>query len=285
MIEIVECPRDAMQGLNSFIPSSEKAAYLQSLLNCNFSYLDFGSFVSERAVPQMKDTAEVLTQLNLERTKTKLLAIVANLRGAQRAAEFEAISVLGFPFSLSEIFQMRNTNRSQAEAFEEIQRIAEVVAFSGKKLVVYFSMGFGNPYGSPWSLDQISFWIDRFEGLAIDCFSLSDTMGNATPERIHEVFSYVLSTHSKYKFGAHLHARADQWEMNLDAAYTAGCRRFDGAIQGFGGCPMASDYLVGNLPTEKLISYLTTQKAAINIDVHGFEVAYNKAKNLFSKYT
>ncbi len=285
MIEIVECPRDAMQGLHTFIPTSEKVAYLQSLLNCNFSYLDFGSFVSERAVPQMKDTAEVLGLLDLERTRTQLLAIVANLRGAQSASEFENISVLGFPFSLSEIFQMRNTNRSQEEAFDEIQRIAEVAAVSDKKLVIYFSMGFGNPYGTPWGLDQISYWIHRFEGLAIDCFSLSDTMGNATPERIHEVFSYVLTEHNELNFGAHLHTRPDQWKSNLDAAYKAGCRRFDGAIQGFGGCPMASDHLVGNLPTEKLISYLTTQKAPINIDIHGFEVAYNKAKNLFSRYT
>ena len=285
MIEIVECPRDAMQGLQTFIPTSEKAAYLQSLLNCNFSYLDFGSFVSDRAVPQMKDTAEVLELLDLEQTRTELLAIVANLRGAQRASEFETIKVLGFPFSLSEIFQMRNTNRSQEEAFDEIQRIAEVADRSGKKLVIYFSMGFGNPYGTPWGLDQISYWINRFEGLTIDCFSLSDTMGNATPERIHQVFSYVLKEHSELNFGAHLHTRLDQWKSNLEAAYKAGCRRFDGAIQGFGGCPMASDHLVGNLPTEKLISYLTAQKAPINIDIHGFEVAYNKAKNLFSRYT
>ena len=180
---------------------------------------------------------------------------------------------------------MRNTNRSQEEAFGEIQRIAEVAAVSDKKLVIYFSMGFGNPYGTPWGLDQISYWINRFEGLAVDCFSLSDTMGNATPERIHEVFSYVLTNHNQLNFGAHLHTRPDQWKSNLDAAYKAGCRRFDGAIQGFGGCPMASDHLVGNLPTEKLISYLTAQKAPINIDIHGFEVAYNKAKNLFSRYT
>lgn len=281
MIQIVECPRDAMQGLTRFIPTIDKANYLQALLNCNFSYLDFGSFVSERAVPQMRDTAEVLELLDLSRTSTRLLAIIANLRGAERACEFEQIDTLGFPFSLSEIFQMRNTNKSQEEAFEQICRIAEHAGRNGKKLVLYFSMGFGNPYGSPWNLDQIGYWIDRFKSIDVACFSLSDTMGNATPERISEVFNYVFTHFSHYSFGAHLHTRPDTWRINLEAAYNAGCKRFDGALMGFGGCPMASDHLIGNLPTEKLISYLTERKAPIEIDIHGFEVAYNKAKALF----
>lgn len=281
MIQIVECPRDAMQGLARFIPTIDKASYLQALLNCNFSYLDFGSFVSERAVPQMRDTAEVLELLDLSRTSTRLLAIIANLRGAERACEFEQIDTLGFPFSLSEIFQMRNTNKSQEEAYEQICRIAEHAGRNDKKLVLYFSMGFGNPYGSPWNLDQIGYWIDRFKSIDVSCFSLSDTMGNATPERISEVFNYVFTHFSHYSFGAHLHTRPDTWRTNLEAAYNAGCKRFDGALMGFGGCPMASDHLIGNLPTEKLISYLTERKAPIEIDIHGFEVAYNKAKALF----
>lgn len=285
MVSLVECPRDAMQGIKTLIPTSEKIAYLQQLLSCDFDYLDFGSFVSSKAVPQMADTNEVLNGLDLSVSKTRLLAIVANYRGAEHALDAQFIDVLGFPFSLSEIFQMRNTHTSREEAFTVLERIHNACQRRSKELVVYVSMGFGNPYGEVWNLEVLLHWVERLAAIGIRTLSLSDTYASANPERIHEVFSMVSRLGDLgLIFGAHLHARPDQWKAHVEAAYLAGCRRFDGAIQGFGGCPMATDGLVGNIPTEKLISFLTAQKEEFNLNHASFEVAYNHAKRLFSAY-
>ena len=285
MISLVECPRDAMQGIKTFIPTAEKIAYVQQLLQCNFDYLDFGSFVSPKAVPQMADTAEVLSALDTSVSKTKLLAIVANQRGAAEALSFEAIDVLGFPFSLSEIFQMRNTHKSRNQAFDEIKAIQLACSRASKELVVYLSMAFGNPYGEPWSLDLVRHWITQFHRIGVKTLSLSDTTASADAKRISEVFGVASDWAAKgVSFGAHLHARPDQWRPHVEAAYEAGCRRFDSAIQGFGGCPMAADGLVGNIATEKLISFLTEKKEPLPIRMPSLEVAYNHAKRVFSKY-
>ena len=285
MVSLVECPRDAMQGIKTLIPTHVKIAYLQQLLSCNFDYLDFGSFVSPKAVPQMADTKQVLEGLDRSVSTTRLLAIVANYQGAQNALESQSIDVLGFPFSLSEIFQMRNTHSSREEAFTVLERIHNACQRKSKELVVYVSMGFGNPYGEVWSLEVLMHWVERLAAIGIRTLSLSDTAASANAKRIREVFSTVSSLGGEgLTFGAHLHARPDQWRDHVEAAYAAGCRRFDGAIQGFGGCPMATDGLVGNIPTEKLISYLTAQKEEFNLNHASFEVAYNHAKRLFSAY-
>ncbi len=285
MVSLVECPRDAMQGIKTLIPTHQKIAYLQQLLSCNFDYLDFGSYVSPKAVPQMADTNEVLSGLDLSVSKTRLLAIVANYRGAEHALDAQYIDVLGFPFSLSEIFQMRNTHASREEAFAVLEGIHNACQRRSKELVVYVSMGFGNPYGEVWNLEVLMYWVERLAAIGIRTLSLSDTTASANAERIHEVFSTVSHLgDSGLLFGAHLHAPPDQWKTHVEAAYLAGCRRFDGAIQGFGGCPMATDGLVGNIPTEKLISFLTVQKEEFNLNHASFEVAYNHAKRLFSAY-
>ena len=285
MVSLVECPRDAMQGIKTLIPTHVKTAYLQQLLSCNFDYLDFGSFVSPKAVPQMADTKQVLEGLDRSVSTTRLLAIVANYQGAQNALESQSIDILGFPFSLSEIFQMRNTHSSREEAFAVLERIHNACQRKSKELVVYVSMGFGNPYGEVWSLEVLMHWVERLAAIGIRTLSLSDTAASANAKRIREVFSTVSSLGGEgLTFGAHLHARPDQWRGHVEAAYESGCRRFDGAIQGFGGCPMATDGLVGNIPTEKLISFLTTQKEEFNLNHASFEVAYNHAKRLFSAY-
>jgi hydroxymethylglutaryl-CoA lyase len=286
MIRLVECPRDAMQGIKTFIPTAEKIAYMQQLLCCNFDYLDCGSFVSPKAVPQMADSAEVLKALDTTVSNTKLLVIIANQRGATEALTHKAIDVLGFPFSLSEIFQMRNTHKSRKQAFDEIKAIQEKCIQASKELVVYLSMAFGNPYGEPWSTELVCYWVDQLHRIGIKTLSLSDTTANADAFRISEVFHAVSEWSFKgVYFGAHFHARTDQWRPNIEAAYLAGCRRFDSAMQGFGGCPMASDRLVGNIPTEKLVSFLTEHKEPLKIHLGSFEVAYNHAKRLFSAYT
>jgi hydroxymethylglutaryl-CoA lyase len=285
MVSLVECPRDAMQGIKTLIPTPEKIAYLQQLLSCDFDYLDFGSFVSPKAVPQMADTNEVLNGLDLSVSKTRLLAIVANYRGAEQALDAQYMDVLGFPVSLSELVQWRNTQPSREEAFAVLERIHNACQRRSKESVVYVSMGFGNPYGEVWNLEVLVYWVERLAAIGIRTLSLSDTTASANPEGIHEVFSMVSRLgDSGLIFGAHLHARPDQWKAHVEAAYLAGCRRFDSAIQGFGGCPMATDGLVGNIPTEKLVSFLTAQKEEFNLNHAAFEVAYNHAKRLFSTY-
>ena len=281
-IKIIECPRDAMQGIKPFIPTSQKVQYLQSLLRVGFDTLDFGSFVSPKAIPQMQDTAEVLSHLDLSKTRTKLLAIVANVRGAKAAAAFDEIEFLGFPFSISENFQMRNTHKTINESEEILKDILQVADQYHKKVVVYLSMAFGNPYGDPWDVDIVAGWTERLHKMGIQILSLSDTVGTSNASSIAYLFSNLIPAYSSVEFGAHLHTHPASWHEKVEAAFEAGCMRFDGAIQGFGGCPMAKDELTGNMPTEKLLSYFTTQKIQTNLDVLAFESAHNAASALFS---
>ena len=282
--KIVECPRDAMQGIQSFIPTAEKVKYLQFLLQVGFHSLDFGSFVSHRAVPQMRDTAKVLDQLDLSDTKTKLLAIVANLRGAETALCFEQTEYIGFPFSISENFQMRNTHKTISESLHTLEQIKELTDKCNKTLVVYLSMGFGNPYGDPWSIDVVSKWVERLAQMEIEIISLSDTVGQAASEDINFLYSTLIPAFSSIEFGAHFHTHPNKGYEKLKAAFDAGCRRFDGAIYGFGGCPMASDALVGNMPTEKVITFLNERGIDTGLCMTSFESAMNKTKELFSTY-
>ncbi|MBU2938959.1 hydroxymethylglutaryl-CoA lyase [Lacinutrix sp. C3R15] len=282
-VKVIECPRDAMQGIKQFIPTEQKIQYIQSLLRVGFDTIDFGSFVSPKAIPQMVDTAEVLAQLDLSTTKSKLLAIVANLRGAEAACQHPEIDYLGYPFSISENFQMRNTHKTIAQSVLLLQNILEVAHKHNKEVVVYISMGFGNPYGDPWNVDIVGEWTERLSKMGVKILSLSDTVGTSNPENIDYLFSNLIPQYSKIEFGAHLHTTPTTWFEKVDAAYKAGCRRFDGAIQGFGGCPMAKDELTGNMPTEKVLSYLTTKKAH-DLSAMSFESAYNEATKIFSKY-
>jgi len=283
-IKIVECPRDAMQGIKQWIPSEIKLDYLQSVLSVGFDVVDFGSFVSKRAIPQMSDSAYIIDQLDLSNTTSKLLAIVANERGAFEACSHSSLSFLGFPFSISEIFQMRNTNKSISESFEELKKIKTISEKYSKNLVVYLSMGFGNPYGEPWNYEIVEKWIDKLSDLKIQVISLSDTIGTAVPDDIFNIFSNIIPRYTQVEFGAHFHTRPDDWFKKIDSAYRAGCKRFDGAIQGFGGCPMAKDELTGNLPTEKLISYFNTLNKKTSINSLNFESCYNHALRLFNDF-
>jgi hydroxymethylglutaryl-CoA lyase len=284
-IKIIECPRDAMQGIKTFIPTELKANYIQSLLRVGFDTLDFGSFVSPKAIPQMRDTKEVLDKLDLSCTRTKLLSIVANLRGAEMACSIDSIDYLGFPFSISENFQMRNTHKTISESEIVLKDILEITQKSNKKLVVYMSMAFGNPYGDPWDVDIVGEWADRLQSMGVEILSLSDTIGSSKPESISYLFSNLIPKFPHIEFGAHLHTHPNSWYEKLNAAYKAGCYRFDGAIQGFGGCPMASDSLTGNMPTEKIISYFNSENIDTQIDVLPFESAHNSASKLFSNFS
>ncbi|MGC1515095.1 MAG: hydroxymethylglutaryl-CoA lyase [Maribacter sp.] len=283
-VKIIECPRDAMQGIKQFIPTAEKARYLQSLLGCGFDTLDFGSFVSPKAIPQMVDTAAVLGMLDRSRTSTKLLAIVANLRGAKDAAAYSEIDYLGFPFSISENFQMRNTHKTIAESVESLHEIFNIADAANKEVVTYISMGFGNPYGDPWNVDIVGEWTEKLAAMGAKILSLSDTVGTSDPDTIKYLFANLIPAYPNIEFGAHLHTTPTKWHEKVDAAYTSGCFRFDGAIQGFGGCPMAKDELTGNMPTEKMLSYFTAEKANTGVNAMVFEAAYNKATELFSGY-
>ncbi|SMC60896.1 hydroxymethylglutaryl-CoA lyase [Cellulophaga tyrosinoxydans] len=283
-VKIIECPRDAMQGIKTFIPSAQKVKYIQSLLGCGFDTIDIGSFVSPKAIPQMADTAEVLSQLDLSKTKSKLLGIVANVRGAEDAVVQEKIDFLGYPFSISENFQMRNTHKTIAESVDTLKEILEISDKANKRVVTYISMGFGNPYGDPWNVEIVGEWTEKLAAMGVDILSLSDTVGTSTPEEITYLFSNLIPKYPHIEFGAHLHTTPTKWHEKIDAAYKSGCRRFDGAIQGFGGCPMAKDDLTGNMPTEKILSYFTSEKADTNVNWMVFEAAFNKATDLFSVY-
>jgi len=283
-IKIIECPRDAMQGIKAFIPTERKVAYLQSLLRVGFDTLDFGSFVSPKAIPQMVDTAEVLAQLDLSQTKSKLLAIIANTKGAELASVHKEIQYLGFPFSISENFQMRNTHKTIAESLVTLQEILEIASTSNKEVVAYLSMGFGNPYGDPWNVDIVGEWTEKLATMGVKILSLSDTVGSSTPEVIEYLFSSLIPKYPSVEFGAHLHTTPDKWFEKVNAAYKAGCLRFDGAIQGFGGCPMAKDDLTGNMPTEKLLSYFTAEKQNTSTSPMSFESAYNEATKIFTEF-
>jgi hydroxymethylglutaryl-CoA lyase len=253
------------------------------LLRVGFDTIDFGSFVSPKAIPQMVDTAEVLAQLDLSKTESKLLAIIANTRGAADASVHKEIEYLGFPFSISENFQMRNTHKTIAQSVVTLSEILEIADKSHKEVVVYISMGFGNPYGDPWNVDIVGEWTERLSKMGVKILSLSDTIGSSDPENISYLFSNLIPAYSNIEFGAHLHTTPTTWFEKIDAAYQAGCRRFDGAIQGFGGCPMAKDDLTGNMPTEKMLSYFT-QKKAHNLNAMCFESSYNEATKIFSAY-
>ena len=283
-VKIIECPRDAMQGIKTFIPTAHKVKYIQSLLRVGFDTIDFGSLVSPKAIPQMQDTAAVLAQLDLSLTMSKLLAIVANVRGAKSAVAFKEIDYLGFPFSISENFQMRNTHKTIAQSVEVLKEILDTAHQNDKELVVYLSMAFGNPYGDPWNVDIVGEWTYKLQKMGVKILSLSDTIGSSSRSTISYLFSQLIPAYPSVEFGAHLHTHPSTWYDKVDAAYTAGCLRFDGAIQGFGGCPMAKDELTGNMPTEKLISYCTAQKAENSLDVLAYESAHNEASKLFSKY-
>lgn len=266
-MKLIECPRDAIQGLYHFIPTEKKINYINLLLESNlFDTIDFGSFVSPKAIPQMADTAEVVRGLDLSKSNAKLLAIIANERGATEASQFEQISYLGYPFSISETFQLRNTNATIAESLERVKAIQEISEKFDKQLVIYISMGFGNPYGDEWNAEIAIKWVDELQKLGIKIFSLSDTVGVATPESITYLFENLIPKYPNLEFGAHLHTTPDTWQEKIDAAYRAGCRRFDGAILGYGGCPMAADELVGNMPMENLLTYHSAPKGELAIE-------------------
>ena len=281
-VKIIECPRDAMQGIKShFISTEAKANYINSLLKVGFDTIDFGSFVSPKAIPQMRDTAAVLARLDLSQTTSKLLAIVANVRGANDAVQFEEIDYLGYPFSISENFQMRNTHKTIHQSIDALKEILTIANNANKEVVAYLSMGFGNPYGDPWNVEIVSEWTEKLSGMGVKILSLSDTIGSSTPDVISHLFSNLIPTYPAIEFGAHLHTSPSLWHEKVHAAFHAGCKRFDGAIKGYGGCPMAKDELTGNMPTEKLISYFTEQKVFTGIKPMSFESAYNQALKIF----
>lgn len=278
-MKIIECPRDAMQGIKDFIPTAQKVAYLNSLLKVGFDTLDFGSFVSPKAIPQMRDTANVLSQL--DDSDTRLLAIVANQRGADEACSFERIDYLGYPFSVSENFQKRNTNKSIDQSLSLVEQLQNTCERHHKSLVVYMSMAFGNPYGEHWHEDIVAKWGEKLSDLGVKIIALSDTTGVSNPNNIKSLFSLLIEEFPQIEWGAHLHTHLESWREKVESAYNSGCRRFDGAIKGYGGCPMAKDDLVGNMPTEKLLSFTQEKKIETAINTLAFESAYNKAIDTF----
>ena len=281
-LKIIECPRDAMQGITEFIPTTTKITYINELLKVGFDTIDFGSFVSPKAIPQMKDTAMVLEKLNLSKTRSKLLAIVANERGAQDAASFEEIDYLGYPFSISETFQQRNTNTSIEGSLSRLESIQNIAIKSSKKLVVYLSMGFGNPYGDAWDTDIVLKWASRLnKELGIEILSLSDTIGVSEPGTITSILNGIMPELPNAEIGVHLHTTPDTYQEKVRAAYEAGCRRFDGAIRGFGGCPMAKDDLVGNMPTEKMIEWFSKNNIRTNLNQKVLDNAVQRSTYVF----
>lgn len=270
-----------MQGLESFIPTEKKIGYINRLLKVGFDTLDFGSFVSHKAIPQMRDTAEVLAQLDLSSSQTKLLAIVANTRGAETACSFDQIQFLGFPLSISETFQQRNTNKSIVEALQTVNEIQELCKKHNKKQVVYISMGFGNPYGDPYDIEVVEKFTDILATLEVEVISLADTIGVSEPEQVQYLFKTLTEKFPKVEFGAHLHSTPATRIEKIEAAFNAGCQRFDGAIKGFGGCPMAKDELVGNMATETILSFLKSKGVAPDLNYSEFEKAIKLAEEIF----
>ncbi len=279
---LTECPRDAMQGWGDFIPTAKKIDYINSLMGVGYDVLDCGSFVSPKAIPQMADSGKVLDEIDKGISNTKLSVIVANYLGAEKALRHQQVDILGFPFSISETFQHRNTNKNQEEAFNEIQKIRELLSEDGRELNVYFSMAFGNPYGERWKWEDVDFWANRFNEIGIKNILLSDTTGTGTLEQIEMLFEKIPSKYPKVDFGAHFHNRYEDSFKKLNAAYSKGCRRFDSAIKGIGGCPMAKDDLVGNMPTEQVINFMSVQKIEHSLNLLNFESAYNQAKSIFN---
>jgi len=283
VIQITECPRDAMQGIHQFIPTELKAAYINLLLQVGFDTIDFGSFVSAKAIPQMQDTAEVLEKLDVTGSKSKLLAIVANYRGAEEAGQHPEIAYLGYPFSISETFQQRNTNSGIDKAFETVSNIHDLCGQKNKKLRIYLSMGFGNPYGDEWNTHILSDWANRLIDLGIDNIYVADTIGIATPELITQVMA-DLAEIKTISFGMHLHSTPDTWQPKIEAAYKRGCRLFDTALKGYGGCPMAKDELTGNIATENVIAYLKAQNEPMGLNYDKLQEAMDMADRIFLQY-
>lgn len=279
MLKIIECPRDAMQGLHQFVPTELKAKYINQLLKVGFDTIDFGSFVSPKAIPQMRDTGEVLNQLDMSSTNSKLLAIVANKRGAIDAVQFEEISYLGYPFSVSETFQLRNTNATIEESLSRVADIQDICFSNNRKLVLYLSMGFGNPYGDPWNVEIVQHWVNFLADMEIRTMALSDTIGVSNPENISYLFSNLIPPYPDVEFGAHLHTQSHNWKEKIEAAYNSGCRRFDAAMKGYGGCPMAKDELTGNMATENVYSYFDE----INVDTGLDHDAFNSAMSMVNE--
>ena len=284
MIKIIESPRDGVQGIKTFIPTKEKVEYLNALLKVGFHTLDFGSFVSPKAIPQLSDTKEVLHGLDLSETSTKLLAIVANLRGGEMAASFDEIHYLGFPFSISRTFSELNINATVWKAYRTINQLLEICDKTGKELVLYISMAFGNPYGDRWNPDVLNRWVDILYQRGVRIMALSDTVGIGNPVNIGNAFAAVVSQFPGVEFGAHLHTNSDNWYNNVDAAYRNGCRRFDTVINGLGGCPMSQRKMVGNLPTGNLISYLKEKNIALDIDTNALTKATTLTAFSIGKY-
>lgn len=280
-MKIIECPRDAMQGLSEFIPTDLKVEYLNNLLKVGFDTIDFGSFVSHKAVPQMKDTAKVLAQLDFEETTSKLLAIVANKRGAEEAVEYEQVSYLGYPLSISETFQQRNTNASIADSLVLVHELQELCAKHDKTLVIYLSMGFGNPYGEPWSPDIVADFVRKLYALEISIVALSDTIGTSSVDTISQLFTTLIPAYPSIEFGAHLHTNPKETLQKIGAVYDSGCRRIDAAIMGFGGCPFAEDELVGNVPTESIVAYLEKNGLKHDLSLEAFSASVHLASRIF----
>jgi hydroxymethylglutaryl-CoA lyase len=280
-IKIIECPRDAMQGWKNFIPTGKKIEYINSLLEIGFDTIDFGSFVSPKAIPQMADTKEVIRNLQLGVSNTKLLAIVANVRGAEEAAVYNEITYLGFPFSVSETFQQRNTNSSIAESLTRVQEIQKICTKNNKRLVIYISMGFGNPYGDIYSEEIVFNWVSKIVELGIKTISLADTVGLAKTEQVYSMTKYLVKQLPQVEMGVHLHSRPDNWKEKLDAAVNAGCKRFDGALKGFGGCPMANDDLVGNMRTEWMIDLFKKKELLNDLNEDALAKSLQLASEIF----
>ncbi|SMO67832.1 hydroxymethylglutaryl-CoA lyase [Solitalea koreensis] len=280
-IKLIECPRDAMQGMHDFVPTDLKAEYINKLLKVGFDTIDFGSFVSPKAIPQMADTKEVLKKLDLSSTTTKLLAIIANLRGAEEGCQFEKLTYFGFPFSISETFQLRNTNSSIADSLVTVEKIQQLSIKNKKKLVIYISMGFGNPYGDEWSFDIASHWVQQISELDVEIIALSDTVGVSTPENIQYMVGNLSKAHPNIGFGVHLHSTPNSWKEKIEAAYLSGCRRFDSAVRGFGGCPMAKDKLTGNIATENVIDYFQQQNIDTGLNMDAWEDALLFSQRIF----
>ena len=280
-VQITECPRDAMQGLAHFVPTDIKATYINLLLQVGFDTIDFGSFVSAKAIPQMQDTAEVLKRLNMNNTQSKLLAIVANYRGAEDASKYEEITYLGFPFSISETFQQRNTNASIDEAFETVKRINELCHQNNQHLLTYFSMGFGNPYGDDWNEELVLIWAEKLINEGIKYISLADTIGIANPEQLENLYKSLSGLFPDTIFGVHLHSTPDTWFEKIDAAYKSGCKRFDAALKGYGGCPMAKDELTGNIATENVIAYLQQRGITTGLNLDKLQEALDYSGRVF----
>ncbi|HMW38357.1 MAG TPA: hydroxymethylglutaryl-CoA lyase [Saprospiraceae bacterium] len=283
-VKLIECPRDAMQGLKRFIPTEEKTAYLQTLLQVGFDTIDFGSFVSAKAIPQMSDTHELIRRLTPNAIKSNLLAIIANTRGAAEAVQYPAISHLGFPFSVSETFQLRNTNRTIEQSIGVVKEIGDLCAKNNKEFVIYLSMAFGNPYGDAWNADVLGKYIDLLKAYHCRIFALSDTVGIASPDSIYYLFESIIPAFPDIEIGAHLHTTPVAWQEKIKAALLAGCRRFDGAIKGYGGCPMAKDELTGNMPTEKMVEFLQEEGYHTGIDIEALAESVHLADHIFSQH-